>query len=119
MRAFQKELACDLNTSGALREIFETISYFNKNKDTFSQKTATAFLDFFKMTNKIFDTFEINPPLEQSSLSLIPQEIKDLVEKRKQAKAKKNWQTADQLRKQIFEKGYQVIDLKKIIIKLN
>ncbi len=109
---FKKELAYDLNTSGALREIFETISYFNKNKDTFSPKTATFFLDFFKMTNEIFDTFEINPPSDQVSVFSIPQEIKELVEKRKQAKAKKNWQTADQLRKQIFEKGYQIIDLK-------
>lgn len=42
----------------------------------------------------------------------IPQEIIDLAEERKQAKAQKGYERADKLRKQIEEKGYKIEDVK-------
>jgi cysteinyl-tRNA synthetase len=42
----------------------------------------------------------------------IPQEIKELLEKRQQARQDKDWAKADQLRKQIEKKRYQIEDTK-------
>jgi len=40
----------------------------------------------------------------------IPEEILDLLEKRNLARKEKNWQEADRLRNEIFEKGYTIKD---------
>ena len=41
---------------------------------------------------------------------IIPQEIKELIQKREKARKNKKWEQADQIRKQIKQKGYQVED---------
>jgi len=43
----------------------------------------------------------------------IPQEIKELVKKREQARQEKKFDESDQIRKQIEEKGYQIKDTEK------
>ena len=43
----------------------------------------------------------------------IPQEILDLVEERKQARANKNWAKSDELRDLIQSKGYEIKDTKE------
>lgn len=50
--------------------------------------------------------------MKDEEVTEIPQEITDLAEQRKQAKAKKEFAKADELRKQIEEKGYKVEDAK-------
>lgn len=51
--------------------------------------------------------------LNELKESVIPKEIIDLAEKRKQAKAIKDFKTSDELRKQIEEKGFTVEDVKE------
>ena len=43
----------------------------------------------------------------------IPQEILDLVEERKQARANKDWAKSDELRDLIQNKGYEIKDTKE------
>lgn len=43
----------------------------------------------------------------------LPQEIIELVEKRKLARENKDWQESDRLRDEIIAKGYQVKDTKQ------
>ena len=50
--------------------------------------------------------------LKEEEKTIIPREIVDLAEQRKQAKAQKNYTKADGLRKQIEEKGYRIEDVK-------
>ncbi len=47
-----------------------------------------------------------------SLVSDIPEEVVNLAEKRKEAKANKNWAKADELRGKITELGYNVLDSK-------
>ena len=49
--------------------------------------------------------------LEREELE-IPLEIKDLAEKREQARASKDWNLADKLRAEISKRGYSVEDSK-------
>jgi len=50
--------------------------------------------------------------LKEESVTAIPQDVIDLAEARKQAKTDKEFTKADELRKQIEEKGYEVEDSK-------
>jgi len=50
--------------------------------------------------------------LKEEKKTIIPQEIIDFAEQRKQAKEQKNYAKADELRKQIEEKGYRIEDIK-------
>ena len=43
----------------------------------------------------------------------IPQEILELVEKRKEARKNKDWNESDRLRDEIQAKGYQIKDISK------
>ena len=48
---------------------------------------------------------------EQKNIEL-PDDVKELVEKRKQARLEKNWALSDEIRNKLIEKGYQVEDSK-------
>jgi len=50
--------------------------------------------------------------LKEEKATNIPQEIIDLAQQRKQAKAQKEYAKADELRKQMEEKGYKIEDVK-------
>ena len=47
---------------------------------------------------------------KSKQLSVIPKEVKKLLEERKKARAEKDWQKSDELRDKIKELGYKVID---------
>lgn len=68
-------------------------------------KLATL-LDFDKVLGLNLDKI-------RKEKTIIPQEIKKLVEKREQARQDKDWPKADQIRKQVEEKGYQIEDTDK------
>ena len=51
--------------------------------------------------------------LEESKNVELPQEIQELLEKRKQARADKNWALSDEIRDNLKEKGYAVKDTKE------
>ena len=55
---------------------------------------------------------DIQKEVEEKTLEL-PQEIKELIEKRKQARANKDWALSDQIRDELKEKGYMVKDTKE------
>ena len=48
--------------------------------------------------------------LEESKKVEIPEEIQELLEKRKQARQEKNWTLSDEIRDAIKEKGYSIKD---------
>ena len=50
--------------------------------------------------------------MKEEKATNIPQEIIDLAQQRKQAKAQKEYAKADELRKQMEEKGYKIEDVK-------
>ena len=50
--------------------------------------------------------------LDEEQVVEIPEDIKDLAEKRWQAKKNKDWATADKLRDEILNQGYQILDTK-------
>ena len=96
---FHQAINDDLNMPLAMSVVWEAVKYPEK-----SEKIA-------KLLEK-FDTVLGIKITEKKEEKEIPQDILELVELRKQARADKNWTESDRLRDLIKEKGYSVKDTK-------
>ena len=100
-RRFHEAINDDLNMPLAMGIVWEAVRYDKK-----SPKIADLLLKFDTVLG-----LKINEEQKQQEVE-IPEEILDLVEKRKQARQEKNWEESDRLRDLIKEKGYEVKDTK-------
>ena len=96
---FHQAINDDLNMPLAMSVVWEAVKYPEKSK-----KIA-------KLLEKM-DTVLGIKITEKKEQKDIPQEVLELVEQRKQARADKNWTESDRLRDLIKEKGYSVKDTK-------
>ena len=97
---FHKAINDDLNMPLAISIVWEVAKYSTKSK-----KLAELLLKFDTVLGIKIDEIEENN-------EDIPEIVKELVEKRKQARQEKNWELSDKLRNEINEKGYNIKDLK-------
>ena len=96
---FHQAINDDLNMPLAMSVVWEAVKYPEKSK-----KIA-------KLLEKM-DTVLGIKITEKKEQKDIPQEVLELEEQRKQARADKNWTESDRLRDLIKEKGYSVKDTK-------
>lgn len=99
-KRFHEAINDDLNMPLAMSVVWEASKYEKKSK-----KIAELLLKFDTVLGIKIDELEENK-------EEIPQEILELVEKRKQARKEKNWELSDKLRDEINQKGYNIKDLK-------
>ena len=110
---FNEAMDDDFNTAKALSNLFK---YFKSAKAALNGNIdeAAAILNQIKNTYSLLGLFKDEPSavLKDESKEEIPAEVFELVEKRKQAKAEKNWAEADRIRDEILKLGYTVKDTK-------
>jgi len=118
---FEEVMDDDLNTAGAVGLMFEKVREINKLLDSFGTGTgekqemlrveredllrAGAILGLLQRTPKRF--FE---ELPQKMVDIDPSEIQRLIAQRAEARAKKDWATADKIRDQLKAKGVVLED---------
>ena len=98
---FLEAINDDLNMPVAMSVVWEVVKNPNKSKDL-----ANLLLKFDEVLGLDVDK------KEEKSEQAIPEEIIELVEKRKQARQNKDWEASDRLRDEIMSKGYIVKDTK-------
>ena len=98
---FHAAINDDLNMSNAMGVVWELIRYEKKSK-----KIAELLVKFDTVLG--LDLANSKKYLNKSED--VPAEILELVEKRKQAKADKNYAEADSIRDKISEMGYNILD---------
>jgi cysteinyl-tRNA synthetase len=105
--AFERALDDDLNISGALGFLFETIRETNRAMDHNELDAATAarWLSWWSAINKVLN-------LEQHEGG-IPADIAQLAEARAQARLGKDFRKSDELREQLRARGWEVRDTKE------
>lgn len=96
----------DLNMPAAMGIVWEIIRNQEKSK-----QYAKLLLKFDKVLG--LDLENSKQYLEEAKQIELPEEIAELLEKRKQARENKDWKIADQIRDQLKEKGYSVKDTKE------
>jgi len=104
----ENELDNDLNISGALGAMFESIKAVNigLQKNSIGQNQAKDIIEKFFELDSIFG-FIPRSILDDVGVS---QEIADILEQRSLARKEKNWSKSDELRDLLKEKGYVVKD---------
>jgi len=102
---FEENLDDDLNVSGALGEIFDFVREINALMDDgkISQKDTTDVLTQMREFDKVLGV------LEKEEL-VLSAEIKGLIQKREEARNKKDWTLADEIRSQIESAGIIIED---------
>ena len=105
---FAAALADDLNVSEASAVIFGLQKEANRLLDagSLSKDEAENILDGFRYFDQVYAVFEV----DEAAGDDIPVEVVDLAERRKIARADKNWAEADAIRDQLKELGYVVED---------
>lgn len=89
----------NLNTPLALGILFSMVKNEEKSQDIYNLA-----LDFDRVFGLNLD--------EEKANEEIPEEIKNLADKRWEAKKNRDWATADSIRQEILAKGYQILDTK-------
>ncbi len=102
--SFISDMDVDLNTAGALGALFELVRSANFLLDT-SNNGADAKLALDTL-NELSDVLGIL----YRDMRVLPDDVKELAQKRVQARADKNWALSDELRDRINEMGYIVED---------
>jgi cysteinyl-tRNA synthetase len=102
---FEAAMDDDLNTPLALSVFYEFISQCNKLFATnhMDSKSAHNILAFWKKINSVFG-------LVLSGQAEIPEEIKELMKKREQARHNKDFEASDKLRTLIEKHGFVIED---------
>ena len=97
----------DLNISGALAVLFETLRESNRRMDegTLTPKQARGLLDWLARVDGVL-------ALEPEAAATIPPEVEELVSARAAARAAKEWKKSDEIRDQIASLGWLVKDTK-------
>ena len=96
----------DLNMPLAMSTVWELA-----RNDLKSKKISDLLLDFDRVLG--LDLKNSEKYLEEQNKVELPDEIADLLEKRKKAREEKNWQLSDEIRDVLKEKGYIVKDTKE------
>jgi cysteinyl-tRNA synthetase len=104
---FQNALDEDLNISGALGVLFETIRETNRRLDRgeMNASEAKTWLDWWERVDRVL-------AISGEEAAMLPAEIAALAEARKQARLAKDWGKSDELRDELAARGWEARDTK-------
>lgn len=104
---FYDALLNDFNTPKAFAVMFDFIKKTNKllEKNLISKKQASEIYKFFEQINDIFGIIDF-----KKVNAAIPAKIKKLAKAREKFRQNKEWEKADQTRREIEKQGYAVED---------
>jgi cysteinyl-tRNA synthetase len=110
--AFSKALESDLNTAAALAAVFDLVSEGNTAID--GKRLGTADATLIRTAIEEFDRVLGVVSLRRAEDAAVPdelvREIEQLVEERRSAKQRRDFATADQIRKTLAERGILLED---------
>ena len=104
----------DLNSPIAISQLFESVRIINSVADK-KEKINTADLDKLKnlFQNVAFDILGLKDEQAGNQGELVNNLVKMIIDLRQQSKDNKDWQTSDNIRKQLTELGITVKDTKE------
>ncbi len=102
VQRFDESMDDDLNTSGALDGVFTLMNEANRRKVT--GPDAAAALAALRRMDRVLDVVREDAPEDLDA------EVEDLVRRRTEARAAKDWATADEIRDRLAELGIELLD---------
>jgi cysteinyl-tRNA synthetase len=103
---FEEAMDADLNTSAALAAIFDLMKEGNTalSSSTMTKGDAQAFKEAIERMNQVFAVFGKGEKLS------LDREVESLIEERIQARARRDFQRADAIRKELEDRGIVLED---------
>ncbi len=105
---FEEAMEDDFNTADALAAIFELVKFVNTNTDGEHTKAYLAALK-----KEITVLTDICGLIVEKSRELLPEDIEALIKERQDARKAKNFARADEIRKELLEKGIVLEDTRE------
>lgn len=103
---FFTAMANDLSTSEALAVFWQVI----KDKKLLAAEKLALLFDFDQMLGLELGSIQATDKKKSLLLGELPHEVKSLLQERKKARQQGDYAKSDQLRDQLFDLGFQVID---------
>ena len=105
---FEAAMEDDFNTADAIAAIFELVKFINTNSST---ENTQAYLESLK---KLLVTYcDLLGIRAERRKELLAEDIEALIEERQQARKEKNFARADEIRKELLEKGIILEDTRE------
>ncbi|MEM3500744.1 MAG: DALR domain-containing protein, partial [Candidatus Woesearchaeota archaeon] len=104
--SFRNALEDDLNISEALDDIFNLVRELNKRIGSISKNEAEEAIQLFKRIDSVLGVMTWN--WEET----LPEEIQKLIVEREDARRKRDYKKADEIRAEIEKRGIILIDTK-------
>jgi cysteinyl-tRNA synthetase len=106
---FADALDDDLNVSGALASVFDLIRELNRRVDVRRLSTGDAgrAAAFLRDLDRVLAVVEADEEADE-----LDQELSDLLERRSAARAARDWEASDRLRRELASRGVVVDDTK-------
>ena len=107
--SFVEDMNNDLNLPSALANLFSFMREINKlmDEDRLPSEKVDDILRILTQINSVLNVMDLKPPLFEKD-----EEIVKIIREREEARKRKDWEKADQLRKYLREKGIEIIDTK-------
>lgn len=107
LNAFTQSLSDDLNISAALAVLFDLVREINAMADAgkIGKEEAENTLLLLKRFNEVLGILSFESPVEH-----IPDDLREALAKRIEARQQKNWALSDSLRDFILSRGYVIED---------
>jgi len=105
VKKFEESLDDDLNTPEALSAIFDLMNFVNKaiDEEDYSKENLENTYKTFMRFDKVLGI------LEHEKIE-ITEELKELLDKREEARKEKDFKKADEIRDELKNKGYEIED---------
>ncbi len=108
LKKFENAMDSDLNTPKAFAALFDFSKKTNQLLDTgkTGKKDSELLLNAFKKADSVFGILDF----EQKKEEKLPSDLMNLIQKREELRKQKKWVEADFIRKQLAEKGIELMD---------
>jgi cysteinyl-tRNA synthetase len=106
LRDFEAAMDADLNTSAALAALFDLVKEGNTalSSSSITKGDARVFRETIERMNQVFGVFG------RSEKLLLDEEVEKLLQERSQARARRDFQRADSIRKELEGRGILLED---------
>lgn len=110
---FEKAMDDDLNTPKAISHLFEFMKNVNKllSDNKISKDNSKEIIEFIKSVDTVLG-LDLGKAKEWSLIDKAPEDVKELILERENAREKKDYKSADSIRDKLKKMGYVIEDSK-------
>ena len=105
---FENAMDDDFNTADAIAAIFELVKFANTKLD--EDSSSEILMNVYQKIERLLGVLGLEFTVEKED---VDQQIRDLIEKRQQARKEKNFALADQIRDELLAQGIELLDTRE------